>query len=459
MDINRKDMKINRIKLLHPEFNRDITMLMFDNKIDHAVLEYLVYKAKYGGHRGGIIGRTSHSKLADKIAELCFHLDDIFGINWNESSEYHIEVIRDRMAGISSQRIKDTRTLKEKRPITFSSVDNKLMVWFDFLLYQKVKGRSEIVLNYSVHNMGKYSSNMLDHISLRANNVKTYKRWNLLFGRKQKSNKRQALSKIEFDVLRERLRNIDLVYEVMAIFAVETALRIGAIFEVKESDFNGYFLSTAISKQRRIERPYVAKYDKNLFYEMSAEVFKDIADKYVRREYYNRLDKHYDYCKGKKIQIYSDENFWILKNGKKVTQNDFRKALTEISFQMGRNEGNKISPHILRHTCATWRIIESSNIHGISLANTGTKPPAILTLEIQRLLGHSSDKTVLGYISSALTLFEVGERDDNIRITERVFMRSNAVKKSVLQDAREELGEDFREENLLSYAKEKGIVV
>lgn len=452
-------MKIDRIEIEHPEFKRDITILIFDNKIDDAIFEYLIYKARYGGHKGGIIGRTSHAKLADKIAELCFNLDDIFGIRWYESSEYHIEVIRDRMSGILPQRVKSPKTFKDKEAIEFSSVDNKLIVWFDFFLYQKSKGRCEIILKYTIHYARKNKNHMLYHLSGREGEIKTYKRWNLLYGKKSKSNKRIALTKEEFNVLRERLRNIDLVYEVMAIFAVETALRIEAIFKVNENDFKGYFLSTAISKQKRIERPYIAKYDKNLYYEMSAEVFKEIADKYVRREYYERLDLHYCYCKGKKKQIYNEENFWILKNGKKVTQGDFRKALSKVSSQMGRTEKSKIVPHTFRHTCATWRIIEKSALHGISLANTGIKPPAILTLEIQRLLGHSSDKTVLTYISSALTLLEVGERDDTIRMTKRAFMRNNAVKKLVLQEAREKLGENFKEDNLLNYAIKEGIVI
>lgn len=452
-------MKIDRIEIEHPEFKRYITILMFDNKIDDAIFEYLVYKARYGGHKGGIIGRTSHSKLVDKIAELCFNLDDIFGIKWYEASEYHIEVIRDRMSGILPERVKNPKTFKEKKLIEYSSVDDKLLVWFDFFLYQKSKSRCGIILNYTIHDVRNNKNHMLYHLSRREGEVKTYKRWNLLSGKKIKRNKRIALTKEEFNVLRTRLRNIDLVYEVMAVFAVETALRVEAIFKVNEDDFKGYFLSTAISKQKRIERSYVAKYDKNLYYEMSAEVFKEIADKYVRREYYERLDLHYEYCKGKKKQIYNEENFWILKTGKKVTEGDFRKALSEVSSQMGRTEKNKIIPHIFRHTCATWRVIEKSDLHGISLANTGVKPPAILTLEIQRLLGHSDDKTVLTYISSALTLLEVGARDDTIRMTKRAFMRNNTIKKLVLNEAREKLGESFDEDELLNYAIKEGIVI
>ncbi|RDX35466.1 site-specific integrase [Arcobacter sp. HD9-500m-PIT-SAG03] len=452
-------MKIERIKFEHPEFKRDITMLMFDNELDDDILEYLIHKARYGGHKGGIIGITSHSKLADKIAEMCFHLDDIFQIKWRDAVEYHFEVIRDRMAGILSEKIRDVRTLKDKNPIAYSSVDNKLCVWFDFLMYQKARGRTNIILNYSEYDMKKNQNVMLYHISLRDKNSKTIKRWNLLFGKNYKNNKRIALTKQEFDVLRERLRNIDLVYEVMAMFAVETALRIAAIFEVKVEDFNGHFMSTAIAKQKKIERPYIAKYDKNMYYEISAKIFKEIADKYVRREYYKRLDNHYDYCKNKGKQIFNENNFWLLESGKKVTQSDFRGALKKVSTQMGRNNSNRIVPHIFRHTCATWRIIEKSNIYGINLANTGFKPPAILTLEIQRLLGHSNDSTVMNYISSALTLFEIGERDDSIRMTERVFLRNKAVRKMMLKEAREELGEDFKEEDLLKYAKDKGEVV
>ena len=49
-------MKINKIQIRHPIFNRNIYLIMIDNKIDKDSLEYLLYVARHGGHRGGIIG-------------------------------------------------------------------------------------------------------------------------------------------------------------------------------------------------------------------------------------------------------------------------------------------------------------------------------------------------------------------------------------------------------------------
>ncbi len=58
----------------------------------------------------------------------------------------------------------------------------------------------------------------------------------------------------------------------MALFAVETALRIDAIMKIDENDFNGYF-KVAQSQSKKISREYLAKYNKVLCTEMSLEFF------------------------------------------------------------------------------------------------------------------------------------------------------------------------------------------
>lgn len=69
------------------------------------------------------------------------------------------------------------------------------------------------------------------------------------------------MTKNEFNEVCKRLGEIDLVYEIMALFAVETALRIDAIMKIDENDFNGYF-KVAQSQSKKISREYLVKYNK-----------------------------------------------------------------------------------------------------------------------------------------------------------------------------------------------------
>lgn len=455
-------MKIKKIKIIHPAFNRKISVLMIDNKIDHESLEFLLYVARYGGHKGGIIGIKSHDIIAKRIAELYYLLDSIFNLKWHEATEIHLEKIRDMMVGESNELVIDSRTGKYKKPIRYESCDDKMRTWFNFYMYMKGKDKCDILLNYREQivfpSYGKGMNSHLDYRTLRKN--KTVKIWALLFNKKTKSNRKYALSKNEFNMVCKKLREIDLVYEIMALFAVETALRIDAIMKIDESEFNGYF-NVAQSRSKKTAREYLAKYNKKLYYEMSLEFFKTIKQRYLTRELSQRLDAHYEYCKGKRKQKFSSDSFWIRKDGKRITENDFRNALSNVSKQLGRSTEKKITPHIFRHTAATWKVIEISNLTNINLKSTGYKPPVIISNILQRVLGHSSEKTVLTYIATAIELMEVETKDTIIRMPKRVFLANKHLQSIMLESAKDELGKKFNEKtfNLLDYCINNGSVV
>ena len=319
-------MKINKIQIRHPIFNRNIYLIMIDNKIDKDSLEYLVYVARHGGHRGGIIGIKTHKIIADRIAELYFQLNNQFGLKWYQVSEIHLEMLRNMMVGESKDKLINPRTKNIKKPITYQSCDNKMQTWFNFYLYMKDRNKCDIILNYREKEAKNFYKGMNHHLNIRMRNKNKVRVWNLFFNKRKRTNRKYALTKNEFNEVCKRLGEIDLVYEIMALFAVETALRIDAIMKIDENDFNGYF-KVAQSQSKKISREYLAKYNKVLCYEMSLEFFGAMKMRYLTRELTDRLEQHYLYCKNRTKSTYSENAFWIKKNGKIVTEHDFRKAL------------------------------------------------------------------------------------------------------------------------------------
>lgn len=128
-----------------------------------------------------------------------------------------------------------------------------MQTWFNFYLYMKEKNRCDIILNYREKEVKNFYKGMNHHLNIRMGNTNKVRIWNLFFNKKKRTNRKYALTKNEFNEVCKRLGEIDLVYEIMALFAVETALRIDAIMKIDENDFNGYF-KVAQSQSKKISR-------------------------------------------------------------------------------------------------------------------------------------------------------------------------------------------------------------
>lgn len=455
-------INIEKIKINHPSFKRKIYVLFINNKLDTVSFDFLVYMARYGGHNGGIVGRTSHKGIVEKIGELYFHLDNVFNIKLEEATEYHIRIIRDRMVGLEKERLIDSVTMKEKEIVSYSTADDKLRVWFKFYRYVQKKYKCDINLTYKYTRKIFYDS-MLKHINSRQidNDDNVLKIWALLFNKKKRINRKKALSLNEFNILISKLEEIDLVYAMMALYAVKTALRIGALMEIKESDFDDYFRIIS-SQTTSVQRIYTAKYDKKLTYNLSVELLKIIKSRYLTREFPERQEAHYNYCKDKPEQKYNSDTFWIRADGKEIKENDFRDVLSKVSEILGKRNHNKITPHTFRHTAATWKVLEIAEVKNINLKNTGYYPPPIIKLAIAELLGHCSDATILIYIATAIELFETGNNDGIIRMPKREFILNIKAKELLIEKARKELGDEIvKNDNfdIIKYGIEIGQII
>ena len=455
-------MNIETITIPHPNLsNRDITLLLIDNNIDIPSTEFLVYESRYGGRHGGPLGRSSHSGLAFKIAELYRHLDDM-GLTWNRANETDIKRIRNAMLCWDNNNNEDYVNYPYE-PIRNDSMNQKLNTWFKFYKYMdKINISNDMTLSTKKIKIFQ-PKRMLDHLNKRSSEDKTelIDVWTLRVKSSPKSLSFHALSRTEFSKLRQHLRNIDIAYEMLAVFMVETGLRINAALETVEDDFKGLLKIYASGKgiNDTIKRSYIAKGGDIKQYDLPLRTIQEINDNYLIRIQKERLYLYEKRCDRLDIEI-KEEIVWITERGKEIKKHDVWKAFSDVSKLLGRTV-NSITPHWMRHTFATWTIIDVARVKGIPIENTGTTPNPLLISALQQKLGHADAMTTLRYIATALKLMGLDLNRGPIKISLRDVKRNKATQDLIKEEAKVEFGDDFEEKyfDTIKYALSREIVV
>ncbi|MGJ0299903.1 tyrosine-type recombinase/integrase [Aliarcobacter cryaerophilus] len=456
-------MDIETITIPHPNIrNRDITLLLVDNNIDLPSMRFLIHEARYGGRHNSILGKSSHKILAFQIAELYRQLDSM-GLKWDKAIETDIKKIRNAMLCWDANDNKDYENYPYKK-IENDSMNIKLNTWFKFYRYMdKIGINNDMVM--TTRKVRKIKpNNMLSHLNTlyeRNKNTDYIDSWILKVKASPKYSVFHALSRTEFSKLRQHLKNIDIVYEMIAIFMVETGLRIDAALHSPERDFKDLFklLTNGKNMNDVVRRTYIAKGGDTKQYELPLRTVEEIHSSYIMRIYPDR--KYYYEKRCERLDIAMDDNvLWISKSGKKIEANDIWNAFRKVSEIMGRKD-NKITPHWLRHTFATWTIIDISNYKNISLENTGILPNPLLITALQQKLGHASISSTMKYIATALKLMGMNSNDGIIRISLRSFKQNLQSQELVKKEAQTEFGNDFNENifDVIKYAISRGIVI
>ncbi|WP_375724635.1 site-specific integrase [Arcobacter sp. KX21116] len=456
-------MNIKNITVTHPSLkNRDITLLLIDGKIDIPSAEFLIYESRYGGRYGGIAGKSSYKGKAFTIAELYRNLYDM-DLNWRTATEFDIKKIRNAMLCWDENDNIDLDNYSYE-PISNDVMNHKLNTWFKFYRYMdKLDEPNDMVLTIKKTNKYRHKG-LLDHLHKRYSSEKNEKidSWALRVKASPKQHTYHALSRKEFSILKKHLRNIDIVYQVLAIFMVETGLRITAALDAKESDFKGLLKLYANGKTLNdtVYRNYIPKgHDEYKQYELPLRTMQEVNDNYIRSEYVDRSYKYEQKMKitGKKIK---ENIFWITEKGKEVNKYDVWRAFSKASKIMGRTVNN-ITPHWLRHTFATWTIMDVANTKGIPLENTGLVPHPLLLNALQVKLGHADPLTTLRYISTALKLMGLDLNDGHIKMSLNRFKNCIKSQELVKREAKAEFGEDFDDKyfDVIRYAISREIVI
>lgn len=446
----------------HPSIrNRNITHILIDNNIDLPSTRFLTYESRYGGRFSSISGISTHRERAVKLRELFKHLHQM-GLTWKTATESDIKTIRNKMLHLDSNGNKEnSNNSNQEKPVSNNSMNLKLNVWFKFYKYMASIGES-FDLTLTTKMVQPYRKDtLLSHLQKRRNfNDQKIEVWSLYVKSSPEKRLYHAISRTVFEHLRRELRKQDIVFEMIAYLMVETGLRVSAALSVTQESFKKYFqyLNTGLSVDSCIKMDYIAKGDKKLQCDLPIRTIATIQKDYLSRLYIKRLKKHSDQGKKGKFE-YNPSAMWLLSNGREVNYSDIYKAFCIASSALGRNV-DRITPHWMRHTCATWALIDFARAQNIPLQHTGVKPHPLFMQLLAEKLGHVDETTTMKYVVSALALMEVTSGLGPI-MSFQTFTHDKKAQELVQEEAKMEFGDHFDEKRFdaLKYALSRKIIV
>lgn len=458
-------MKLYRVRnyetrqIKHPTLNnRRMTLVYVNNKLDRAAFSFLVDEARNGGRRGSVSGQKTHIGRAYKIIEL-YREFDLQGIGWLEAEEHHIKIARNRMLCWDMNNELDY-DYYDYEPIENDTMNQKLAVWLKFFKHQtKMHRHSRMVANTKMVKQWLPDA-FLQHTSGTGHNqrFKMVERWNLMVKPSPRKLHYPALSELEFTAFRSQLRAIDIVYDNIALLMVKTGLRIDAALNFNYNSFVSWIrhINNGKTLDDTIPFEYVNKGGQIKQGEIPIETVHEIQANYRSIEYKPRLSRYQEEWDG------DDEPLWLRKDGKRIYYRDVQLAFMKASHAMGRVINN-IKPHHLRHTFATWVVIDASKRHNIPLGVIGSEPHPMLLAELMAKLGHVSSMSTIRYTMTAYRLLPKKEKKygDRVLLTTLAIHQNKAIQRLLLEKAIEEYSEDFDDKkyDVIKYAVKQGFAV
>lgn len=458
-------MKIELITVKHPKIkNRDITFLLVNNKLDLPSAKYLMYESYNGGRNGSISSKSSHKNRAIKIKELYRHLNDM-GLTWDTAFEFHIKAIRNAMLCWDNNGNKSYQDY-EYKAIANDTMNSKLGTWYKFYRYmEKININCNMIMTTKKIKMQKkYSYNMLGYLTNRnQNNLGYIEVWSLMVKHSPRKHTYHALSRKEFYYLYNHLKNEDIVYSIITLLMVETGLRVGAALKVKHQELKGLFrnLNSGKSINDVVPLPYLEKDSEDTikYCDLPLRTILNIQNEYLSRIYLKRK-KLYDEKNFNSKNNYNKDVLWILENGKELKYSDLIKVYKKISNIMGFITNN-ITPHWMRHTFATWTLLDFAKNENIPIKNTGVTPNPLFILLLSQKLGHVTIESTMKYIATALKLMGVNKNNGPILISLDTLKKDFQAQQLIKKEAEKEFANYFDEKefDVFKYAMSREMVV
>ncbi|MFT7879061.1 MAG: site-specific integrase [Sulfurimonas sp.] len=450
----RENKKIyNIVTIDHPNINnRKISVLFVNNKLDMPSFRFFVREARSGGRDGTVAGLETHRVTAYKIVELYRYLNE-FGLDWRTAEEEDIRSIRNGLLCWNSNDELD-EDYYDYEPIENDTMNQKLSTWFKFYRFQKEREEQMNMHLSTKEVVVKVSDHYMQHLSntKSGQNTKIIERWELLVKPSPKKLYYPAINKYEYEAFKTQLKKIDIVYAAIAELMVESGLRVSAALRTEPDFFRNWIIKMnhgGLGMNDLIPMQYINKGGDTKTCQVPLQCIYEISQIYMARPYANRKAKNIDG---------EYEGMWFTKSGKPVEYHDIRAAFKQASDEMGRGLNN-ITPHHLRHTFATWCVIDGAKQLGMHLEDINHESAPSIVSILQIRLGHVSLQSTIKYITTAILMNISGSSGPVM--SSRTVNRSKAVQNILRQQAQIEYGNDFdlNKFDALEYAKDRGYAV
>ncbi len=201
----------------------------------------------------------------------------------------------------------------------------------------------------------------------------------------------------QFAALASELGDIDPVYEAIAHTMLQTGLRVGGVLQVPAGPCRqnpNWLRAKELSNEdlEYQEMTYLPKGKKKLKTCMFAtETMDFIHNIYICQHYEERCNKY----KAKHGEFPPNSLLWLNKNGKPIKYHDIQKAFTIASEAIGL----KVTSHYLRHTFATYVVLNWFKANNLQPSLVATKD---VHYAVKDQLGHKSFDTTEIYIRTLL---------------------------------------------------------
>ncbi|UPT78167.1 site-specific integrase [Sulfurovum sp. XGS-02] len=450
----------------HPDsdIKRNLTVIFVNNKLDIPSTEFLLNEVRHGGRCGGVAAESVHRDKAIKIGEMYRHLHSI-GKDWR--SAFEIDFIRIRNAMLCWD-ANDNKAYDdyEYKHISNNAMNSKINIWYKFYKYmENIDEPFDLVMTTKKVKVKKRHGGVLKHLD---DEYEIIEIWTIKVKPDPEKYVYHALPRFDYHHFEKELEKIDIVYAMIAHFMVETGLRIKPTVKVREDSFRNYLID--INKGKSIDEKrshlqdnfrkmsYVAKGGLVKNCDLPIRTIINIKEKYLSRVYPIRKKLHSDKYSDRPEKL--DENaMWILENGRIVNEGDIRRAFKQASEVIGYTV-EVITPHWLRHTFATWILIDYFQKMEIPFTGTGVTPDVMAMGILAEKLGQVNPETALIYTRTAFKMM-VGMTSKGPIMSFRNFSKDKRAQEIVECLARDEFGKDFDTEifDVFKYAESKGIVV
>jgi integrase len=319
-----KNIKIT--KLILDNYGPFFT-LIFNNKLFEVINRYLLWKI-HNSNRNKPLAFSSQRLYAYDFYSF-FKLLDKFKLDWNTLTTKNIRNLRDY--------------LDQEKDIDRITINRKTYLWVEF--YQWCKNNNIKVSYTPKYKKIKRNFNTDDNLFAHIN-YNSYGFVNEFYlSPLRNSSTYKVLNEDEFQKLKLQLRTKDIMYEAIAIVMITTGLRIDEVLQLRNITFPP---SSILSNKEQLEYSYVPKGERSTGKKVSC-IFPFETWHYISSVIF-KLRKQRLISNNMKINY-----LFIDKSGKEIRSHHVQKVFREISNE---RDSRKIVPHMLRHTYATWIVIQ-----------------------------------------------------------------------------------------------------